>query len=634
MIKLAHRFFTFAVSLCAILLWAWPTPLALAHTPEEIGGVMVLPGMGAPVQLRAQIIEVTLELQEARPLARVDIRLLLDTTAKQPQSIDLWIQGDEAGRVPSDTIALWANDRALPLRSATPPNRFRSQVSLVPGRQTELRLSYVQMLPPGPVISFRYDLAAADAWPTTDGSARIQVRLPEGVPRAAWVLATPSTFQYDGRALTWHFEQATPDTVAQVRFVHPDVWREIATPVADPGAADARMRQAELLLSLAASDAPDGPAFARFYPVALAYIEEIIQREPERPEPHLALARLYLLNRDAEGNLPSEYAALIVAEAQAAAQAGASDAQVAPLLIQAYRQLLDRARSAGDWSQALAYLDQLRALGQDAATLAEERQALLLNLVESHLQNNRWQEAARLIRDTWNISDLDRLTPPPWLEAAVARVETRPGERTITVQMYPAPGRDQEMAEQVRRAVEALRAIAGTQATASESGGQIEMRITIPLANTASFLMVGQALNDALPPSPEWAFLKQLVRPKMFRWEQERTWLRQRMIYEETVDLGPSVDLWRSYAEQVEREAQRIAAGQSDPAASLIRALGRKSASAWRELGRRVQAHYVLYLAPPGIEQEPRRWLVLADEQRQLMARTEVLFPWLRRWLQ
>ncbi len=622
---------SFSLLSCSIILWVSLFSITQAQSSQGEGGLTVIPLSAPPARLRAQIVDVTLAVEGMAINAHVETLLQLDTTGDQVQSIDLRVGGMAASAVHTETVKLSVDDKPLTLHPADSPALFQSQMVLSPGRPVKLRLSYEQNLGNGPLISFAYALSAA-AWPTQDGSARIRLRLPPGVPREAWLLAEPVPTQFDGEAVTWHFDRAVPDVQVHMQFVHPAVWQKIATLITEAGEANAVQTQLASLLELAAVDAPNGPAFQRFYPIALAQIARAIQTMPHQPEPHLALARLYLLNQDTGGNLSLAYATLVAAEAQAAARAGAPAEDVNPLFQQAFRRLVNHARDVGDWPEALDYLDRLREVGQDATAVEEERQTLLHNVATSYLRDGHWTEAARIVRDTWGISEVDRIPSPPWLGSVVAQVETESDKRTIIMQIYPAPGRDEEAATQVRRAVESLRAVGEAQATALAADGRIELQITLPLRDAARFLTLGRALANVLPPQPEWAFLGQLLRPETLRWEQSGNWLRQRVDYAETVDLRPPVDVWRSHASQIEQEAQQVTSGQPEPVASLMRELGRVSAEAWRDLSQRMQVRYVLHLAPAGVARSPLQWLLLPDERRQLTVTDEEILPWLMRW--
>ncbi len=609
----------------AFALWQGLFPVARAQSAEG-EGVAVVPVADAPARLRAQMVDVALEAHQPDILAHVSVRLLLEPSVDQAKEIEVQIAGSTADDILQDSVRLWGNERPLALAVTEGLANLRALVPLSPGRRLELRLEYVQRLGSGPVIAFAYPLATARAWPARDGSARVQLALPPGVPREAWVIAEPPPAYLNGAAVTWHFDQVAPDAVVQLRFLHPDAWQRIAGPASEARGAEAMLARLDALLAIAATDAPAGPAYTRFYPVALAQAMEAIRQMPDRPEPHLALAYLYSLNQDGDGALASEYASLVASEARAAAALGASAERVRPLLQRALSRLVERARQAGDWSEALRYLDEMAGLGLDTSGLATERSELLVNLARAHLRDGDWAEAMRAV-------GVDQAVAPPWLGAAIVQVETGWEARTITLQVYAAPGRSEEATDRVRHAAAALRTVGGAQISASVAGEDVGLRLVLPVQDVARFLALGRALARALPADPEWTLLVPLLRPEAFRWERSDGWLRWRAWYAETVDLRPPVDAWQARAGQVEREAERIAAELPEPAAGFVRELGRASASAWRNLSRNVQVHYVLNASPFSTTGKPQRWLLRMDERRQLTAAHEGILPWLARWI-
>jgi len=608
--------------LCALLGLYLPIP-ARAQSPRPEGELTIIPAERSPAQLRTQIVDVRMEQTGAEIIAYVDVRLTLQNPERSQLSIGLLIQGSDA--IPAEAIQLFANDSPLSLKPTEPPARFFSRVLLPPNRRVELSLQYAYSLGTGPLVSFSYPLHAA--WPSPDGSTRVRLQLPPGTPREAWVSTIPAPTSFDGQAIEWHFEEAAPDIRLQMQFVHPHAWAQISPAGQDATDLQDMTARMETLVALASADAPDGPAFERFYPMALAQIDRLLRADPDYPQAHLALARLYALHQDESGQLSLAYAALVAAEAQTAAQAGAPAEQVTPLLRRAYQRLLDDARAAGRWEEALAYLDKLASLGDRTEPADETRERLLIDVARKHLQDGNWAEAARIVRDTWDIPEVDRMAPP-WLQSMVITVETDPMQRVITAWFFPAPGRQQEAAPQIRRAMESLQAITEAQATASTTEERIELRLVIPRGNDTYFVTLNRALANTLPPYPEWAFLAQLLRPETFRWRQTENWWRQRVSYEEVINLRPPGDVWRSYASQVEQTAERIAAEQPEPVANLIREMGRFSASSWRALNLHAQARYQVYLVP-GDHAEPRQWLLLPDERRHLSASAERLLPWL-----
>jgi tetratricopeptide (TPR) repeat protein len=622
---LLARFQTRFFLLITFALWQGLFSVALAQSPEA-KGLMIIPVANTSARLRAQMVDVTFESDQPELRARVRVRLWLDSLLDQAQTFEVQLVGSTSDEILQNSIQLWGNEQPLTLTVTENSASPHALVQLSPGRRFELRLEYIQRLGDGPLVAFAYPLVKATAWPIHDGSSRVQLTLPPGVPREAWLAAEPSPTYFDGTTVTWHFDQAAPDVTVQLYFVHPDAWRQIAKPISEVQDPEALLARLDTLLTLTATDPPTGPAFTRFSPVALAYALETIQKMPTRPEPHLALAHLYALHQDRDGMLSLEYAPLVAAEARAAGELGAPAEHVRPLLQQALERLVVHARQAGDWSAALRYLDEMAGLNPDPSGPTAERSELLVNLAKTHLQDGRWIEAARVIK-------IDRNLWPPWLEAATVQVEMGLKARTITMQIYARSGREEDAMTQLRRAAEALRAVGGAQVSILEAGEPAEFQIILPLSDTASFLTLGRRLARALPSAPEWALLATLLHPEEFHWKRSDGWLRWRISYAETVNLRPPVDVWQAHASQIEREIEHIAAEEPEPAAGLIRELGQASAAAWRALSRNVQIRYVLNLFPLGTANEPQRWLLQMDERRQLMASREGFLPWLVQWI-
>ncbi|MCD6289846.1 MAG: hypothetical protein J7M34_05025 [Anaerolineae bacterium] len=551
----------------------------------------------------------TLDTDGRRPVLHVQAQLTLETTDdKGQQQVKLRIAGSP--NIAPKSITLTVNKHPVPLQADT-SSALATQITLSPGQRVHLELGYDELLPEEPLISISYDLSTA--WPTKDGSALARLRLPSNVPREAWVSVDPSPTQFDGQAVEWHFTQAAPDLQVRMEIVSPAVWNKITAPSATRGDLAGALAQIDTLLSLVAVDAPNGPAFTRFYPLALARIDRAMQTAADNPELHLRLARLYALHRQDDGAIPATYAALVAAEAEAAVRLGAPTNKVEPLLRQAYQDLLEANRAAGRWEEAIAYLDKLSKLPGNTPTLGEERQSLQLHLARARLKAGDWIGAERIAhRALGDSSQTVRIDPPPWLQSALARVETWPGRRVITVQMFPAPGRADDAVSQAHKALQSLRSLGVAQVTAAATGESVEFQITIPIQDAGYFIASSRALANALPSEPEWAFLSQLLRPKTFRWDQLNHRLYKSVVYAEDVNLHPANDVWDARASQVEQETQTAISGLSGPVNDLIREMGKVSAAAWRDLGQYVQARYIVHLHPT--DGTPRQWLIFPDD--------------------
>ncbi len=139
-------------------------------------------------------------------------------------------------------------------------------------------------------------------------------------------------------------------------------------------------------------------------------------------------------------------------------------------------------------------------------------------------------------------------------------------------------------------------------------------------------------LAAALPRLPELALLSAALGVRELAWPEEAGLLARISRYEERVDLARSATVWAAEADKLDAAARR-AQDSGEPAGTVLAALWRDDARAWRDLAALSRATYSVELPEQGAGPDwlqarvhqfyregsvGREWVVRAGETRQL----------------
>ena len=252
----------FLLGLCLLVISITQPALADVAPPAQPPGGSIVPGESTQVQMRAEIVEVTVQ-----PLPYVGAPQLVDTTtqAKVKASftmrnlgsavekmqvrfplMDLTGMGDGFGNYPQiQDIQVRVNEKLVPTtRVTTPtPNTWDKNappiawaafdVTFPPGKNVAIDVSYT-LKPTGyyPVAEFRYILETGAGWRGPIGSADIVLRLPyDATPQNVLQGENASTSggQFAGNEVRWHYENLEPTDQDNWAgdIVTPGLWQSI-----------------------------------------------------------------------------------------------------------------------------------------------------------------------------------------------------------------------------------------------------------------------------------------------------------------------------------------------------------------------------------------------------------------------
>jgi|GEM_PF-1183080 len=598
----------------------------------------------------------------------------------QPQNRTLAI-------LPIDEISLAANGVPLSLQDLQSTESSNSQsvgygteIFIPTSKQVNLLLRYNMALSTQHLNGIYYDLSPLAAWPGSY-SLRINMILNGLIDGDSWVKIGPDNWNFapseagSQADIRWLYDLQLPPQPPQLQFIHPLYWRLLqeAEDAAQPNALPYDFSHLGQLYQELYQNALLGANSAisdRFYAQALAAYTAGIRATEQNSVPlsdvaqlHVGLANLYRTHTvaDASGKtgIPDEnqiYIKLMIAEsAKATTALPKDDPNLATLYKWQYeglKVLLDDVVQKEQWSQALAFLDELDKLPDivvDHVELANQRRDFKLRQALQLLEAEK-QNAAYVLAQTQ--LDSEGLLPPMANQSLFSRwqisVTVNPVETDIVMTTFPVPSRTDEAWSALQTVVEQWRELeqeeqngytfelyeVGSPELSASRISDVTWRLALSMAAPTTPI----SLTKTLPPEPDWALLHALLSQIGTRYEQRTERLWQQEILRQPMDLGFVAEQWDVMAQSLEEQAAQyaVAARQSTATAeevlrSRIQATNYgEAAQVWRNLTQNSWAIVNLSLAEPDQESEnvttlgsappkERAWLVTPKDPLQVL---------------
>jgi hypothetical protein len=444
-----------AISLLMALLLAG-APSAWAGPPAPM---LLLPATPrAFVELAALNLNVAIQCaDDACAIETEQIYHLQNRDRLKGAEIQVALQG-AAGEPASVSFALAA--QATALGADTWALRFGPEQTII------ATVRYREPLASPAFARWQWQGAGLSVWgrPT---SARIELRLPWDAPEDLILAQQPPADGFDGRVLHWEYENPTALGPFQVWLVAPTAWQQGET-----------LRREGQLLALARfyrelgrEAVRTGAPYPDTYPLALGALETAAHLDAS-PEPHLALADLYLERAAELPALAPNYRLLAAEELEAALQAGSPNAAISERLAELYFDLAQQAREGGSPTDALHYIGLARehaaggAVG-DALTI----EAMTLDWALDLASKGRVAEALVQAADVLSprVQDaLYRYAPP--LVAARTEITLTAQARTVGYRLYLYPPLAQETLARLHELAQTLDGMASTHASLTPHG--------------------------------------------------------------------------------------------------------------------------------------------------------------------
>jgi len=190
--------------------WLFPLRLHADATPFEAVGQTMQPRTATEVRLAREMVEA--EVKPERIAVTADFWLRNEGPAT---TLDVGFPcGTEQ---PPHDLRVWEGNKELPV--TVRPAWFVWPMAFATEEEKRLRVTYWQRRTWRPWTSrlFRYILHTGAAWKGPIGQATIRVHFSQ-VPRVEPLWAVPSSYQFDGKTVTWELTNFEPDFDLALRW--------------------------------------------------------------------------------------------------------------------------------------------------------------------------------------------------------------------------------------------------------------------------------------------------------------------------------------------------------------------------------------------------------------------------------
>lgn len=538
---------------------------AIAQEPGTVA-VMILPAGGNPrgIQLKAQTVDVVIEDQDGMAWADTTVWLLLHNPSSKAITVPVTLPGPQLrpGKLPSD-LKLSLGKLELPTaplpetQDAGP--QLTANVRVPKGASVELRATYRQVLPEtGGIAAFAYMMETAKQWAGVSESLRISVHLRAPITRAQLLDVVPPPKYADGDSLTWSWEGERGLTSVAMALFSPARWSGLRTAGLAAEAASAGPSQhlalAEQYLALA--ELPllpfESPGSRnRFLLSGIGELQAAVSRPSTdisaQTRARLALAELSRGGSEAATGSYSEVDLQnTAAEIGRGLELDPADPKLKVMAHDVYTKLADLLTQRGDIEAAAQYSARLAAL--ESASAADPRLSKRLDEAEAALRRGDVASARGLVAELSNATMADQpALPRARLKECLIKVTTRPGGRTITMDLSAGPDDVDEVTGIVQRSLRSLEGIQGAMVRASGT----HLEISLPADPvSASVMAIQQQLAAALPDDPELALLAAVLLPESVSIGTSQGLIWRDWAYTERADLQPAAMTWQKMADQ------------------------------------------------------------------------------------
>ncbi len=596
---------------------------ALPQTEQSAPGITrqlyLLPAESTTVQLQTHVANFSVvDAGEGAVSVYADAAYTLNNTGREPATLPLLLFLGTGSVEPQD-VSLMVESQVVGL---TPhESGYAAQIEIGADTRLTLQLRYRLLLDDAPLATVRYAPSILRRWPGGI-SLRVEVSLPNSIPRESWTTVAPDTWTYattgaDVTAVRWLYDAGMPQEPFAVQFVNPAIFAQVQAAeaaTAANGPAAGFLALGDLYRTLSEADAAAEPVRERFAAQAIAAYADGVARHSsaagdELARLHIGLAGIYRSRSVTASEGMEQYAAAMAEEAGLAlALLPAEDSRRSELLqwrADGLQLALARAMTAGEWSRADTLLDELMTLPPeivDPAMLAQQRQALLVQQALQLLARGE-REAAITLAGPEIVGEV--AMPPPELQPLFARWQITTTAEADGVQIdalgFVQPGRMEEARQTLTLAASRWQS-AGAEAEPPEAADdQIRLRLKLP------HNVDGALLATHLPASADWTLLAAAVAQAEPKVETSTRLFWRDVRISRPLDLHTAGDQWNALAANLEHQAATLATeadsgAQSDAEAALRRQIQavnyRNTAESWRSLARDSWLLYRFETAP------------------------------------
>jgi hypothetical protein len=426
-------------------------------------------------------------------------------------------------------------------------NWYTFELTLKADEKKELTAEFTQDLGDGLFPRFTYGMLVGNRWKNEVGSARITVHFPAETTGEQFIALDPIVPDFDGKKLTWLWQNLNPEADPGVTFIRPSTWQTLldkrAAAAQNPDDANAQLELGRVYQTLASQASPRRD---NFLAQAVAALETAARLAPDNADAVKTLAQLYEQRAGAAaGPRDANYIALAMAQWQKL-MGTAADADARRQLAEDSFYLALDAHTRGEYDRELKFLDDARNFAPDGAGPLYTRDRLENQIQLAHLAAARADinagaisNALRHVRAVYGDSFQPATNlPADALALNHAHIKTTPQQREIVWQFLPYPAPSDAAREAANQVVTALNQTNAGQARLDADTNGYTLTLTIPFANDNDLRERLVKLAAALPARSDWALVRATLVPAALEFSNGEDIFSQRVHYMEQVDLG------------------------------------------------------------------------------------------------
>ncbi|MBI4673721.1 MAG: hypothetical protein HY741_18890 [Chloroflexi bacterium] len=431
-------------------------------------------------------------------------------------------------------------------------NWYTFELTLKPDEKKELVAEFSQDLGDDLFPRFTYGMLVGNRWKNAVGSARITVNFPVETTGEQFITLDPSVPAFDGKKMTWLWQNLNPEADPGVTFIRPSLWQTLlekrAAAAQKPDDANARLELGRVYQTLASQASPRRD---NFLAQAVAELETAARLAPDNADATLVttsktLALLYEQRAGAAtGPRDVNYISLAMAQWQKLIGT-AADADARKQLAEDSFYLALDAHTRGEYEREQKLLDDARNFSPDGAGPLYTRERLENQIKQMHLAAARADiragaisNALRRVRAVYGDSFQPATNMPAnALALNHARVKTTGNQREIVLQLLPYPAPSDAIREETTQVVTMLNQTRAGQARLDADANGYTLTITIPFSGDADLRNRLVKLAAALPARSDWALVRAALVPAVLEFSTGADPFAQRVHYLEKVDLG------------------------------------------------------------------------------------------------
>lgn len=510
-------------------------------------------------------------------------------------------------------------------------NWYTFELTLGPDEKKTITAEFTQDLGADLFPRFTYAMLVGNRWKNSVGSARVTVKLPVETTGEQFIALDPDVPKFDGKELTWLWENLNPVADPGVTLIRPSVWATLgerrAAVLANPDDANAHLELGRVYQQLAAVESPRRD---NFLAQAVAEIETAARLAPDNVDAVKTLAELYEQRAGPpDGPRDVNYVALAMEQWQKLIGTTGDAAARKQLGEDSFYLALD-SFSRGEFSQSLERLEDARNFAPDGAgplytgdRLENQIKLTHIGAAREDIANGAISNALVHVRAAYG----DQFQPATNMPADAlalnhARVKTTPNEREIVFKLIPYPAPSETVREAAEQVVTAMNQTgAGTAVLAADANGYV-LTLKIPFNGDNDLRNRLVRLAAAIPTRSDWALVRAALVPAALEYATTDDVLARRVKYREQVDLGVGQQAMQSALNEMSATLGQLgAASPDDQEAQLKLALVDHARQWWyKQLGA-LTLDYELD-AGSGVT---RQWTISLGTPRTLEYETEVI---------